>query len=176
MTRTIGACVMICCAPWDAAPIAAPAPATAKPRRLGWSPPASLRTITRALRTLRASGYLSGPLSIFALQPPLPRPHPSVERCRRAPSGQHSRRPARGGCHFHHRPCAVACLSAGAGVALPQGARGGVLRLLRCQGGGRGPLGSIRLATASGDLLAGHLRILRSPARRLPPGTPLRVA
>jgi hypothetical protein len=85
----------------------------------------------RALCILRGMGYLSGPLALaLPLQSPLPRPRPSPERRRRPPGGD-----LRHGRGLRDRQRAAARLPPRPRVAVHQGARGGVWRLLRRQGG-----------------------------------------
>lgn len=87
----------------------------------------------RAVCTLRARGYRSGPLSLSRFNR---RFHALAHRL----SDGH---------HLHHQLAAAARLRARPCRALSQGAGSGVLRLLCRQANDGGPLGGIRLALAS---------------------------
>ncbi len=103
----------------------------------------------RAVCILRALWLSLWPALRFPLQSSVPCPRSSVERRGRVPSGQYACGGADGGNDLHPRQRAAARRSPRAGVALPQRARRGILRLLcGTERDGR-PLGRIWLATAS---------------------------
>ncbi len=109
----------------------------------------------RALEVMRGQGYLSGSLSVSRFNRRLARPRRLVAAALGAAGG--------GLCHrggVRDRQHAGSRLPSGAGVALPQGAWGGVLRLL-CSEEGE----VFRLAAASDRHADGHPGLLRSLAR-----------
>jgi len=113
-----------------------------------------------ALCILRALGYLSGPLSV-SLQSAAASPRALVRHPAR-PLG----RSARGRRDLHHRLHAPARLPPRPRMAVQEGARGGILRLLR-----REARDVLRLAAASGHHPGRHPGLVRPVARLFPPGT-----